>query len=547
MAKTREIVFGTDAQKKISEGLSLTARAVKSTLGPKGKNVLIQTPTGYQFTKDGITVAKNIFFEDKFANMGAMLAKEAGHRSVTAAGDGTTSTIVLLDAIVREGQKQVAMNRDPMSIRRGLEAAGKKAVEWVRAHSTPVNGPDDLRRVATISANGDAKIGHIIADVLDKVGHAATVTLEEGHSPETVVEQTRGFEFDRGMLHPYFARDTARQRTTYSEDCLKLIDDPTAAYVWLVNGRMNAMTENIGAILNAIHQTGVPLIIVAEAIEGEVLKVILHNRMNNVLNLVPIKAPGFGADRREMLEDLAALTGATLRSPDRGQDLYKDFSLEELGRVRHAEIYLEKTVMIPSDKFAELVERRVDQIDAALENATESDVRHRLTRRKSILTGGVANIKVGGNSDAEIRERRDLFEDALLAARAAVETGIVPGAGTTLVRASDSLADFKTGHDDQDVGVQILRLALLVPFQEIIKNGGGSSEVILNAVRTNKNLDYGYDSADEVYCNLLEKGIVDPTKVVVSEIEHACSMAGLILSTDVVIGIEPDLPLQAKN
>lgn len=544
MTKSREIIFGMDAQKRICEGLELTARAVKATLGPKGKNVLIQTATGYQFTKDGITVAKNVFFDDKFANLGAMLAKEAGHRSVVAAGDGTTSTITLLDAIVREGQKQIAMKRDPMSIRRGLEAASKKAVEWVKGRSTPVSGSDDLRRVATISANGDEKIGAIIADVLEKVGHAATVTLEEGTTAETKVEQTRGFEFDRGMVHNVFSRDNARLRTVYSEDVMKIPEDPTSAYVWLVNGRMNSMSEEALAILNAVHKTGVPLIIIAEAIEGEILKILADSRMRGVLNCVPIKAPGFGADRREMLEDLAALTGATLRQPDRGQDLYKDFSLSELGRVRHAEIYPEKTVIIPSDKFAELVERRVDQIDAALEEATDSDVRHRLTRRKSILTGGVANIKVGGKSDAEIRERRDLFEDALLAARAAVETGIVPGAGTTLVRASDALADFKIGHEDQDVGVQILRNAMLAPFQEIIKNGGGSSEVILNAVRENKDLSFGYDSSSDQYCNLLERGIVDPTKVVVSEIEHACSMAGLVLSTDVVIGIEPETPPQ---
>jgi chaperonin GroEL len=561
--KSREIVFGKDAQDRIVSGLKKTADAVKSTLGPKGRNVLIQTPAGYQFTKDGITVAKNIEFSDNLENMGAQIAREAGNRSVKAAGDGTTTTITLLNAIVQEGKRHVGLGTDPMSIRRGLDAASRQVVRWLEEQAVPVKGSDDLLRVATISANGDAAIGKIIASTLEQVGADGTVTLEEGKSTETKVNLTRGFQFDRGMITEHFMKDQEKQRTVFADpiydSVLGAVDprflpvaegetaDPRSAYVWLFNGRLNSLVnedikQSIMGILERIHETNVPLVIVAEAVEGDCLKLLAQNAMAGNLKVVVVKAPGFGQDRRDLLDDMAAATGGTVRHPEAGEDLFRDFNLQDLGTVRFVQVGIESTILIPPDDQAEAIEDRVADIDSKLKVTTDDEYRHILTRRKSMLTGGVASIVVGGRSDAEVRELRDLYEDALLAARAAALSGLVPGAGTALVRAAQSLEGFTTGNEAQDVGVYILRKAMLVPFQEIIKNGGGkiSAEVVLHSVQDNKNPHYGYDSNLEEFCDLVERGIIDPARVVTSEVEHATSMAGLILSTDVVIGFDPD-------
>lgn len=474
----------------------------------------------------------------------------------------TTSTITLLNGMVQGGKRQIGLGTDPMSLRRGLDAAAAEAVRFVKKMSTPVTSSEDLRRVATISANGDTEIGQIIASTLDKVGADATVTLEEGHGESTKVEMTKGFEFDRGMVTEHFMRDFEKQRVVYSEaiydanhgnDDPRFLPpvegeegDPRAAYVWLVNGRLGSLQNNldiVSNILGAIHQTNVPLIIIAEAIEGDCLKLLASNAVRGQLNVVPVRAPGFGADRKDLLDDLAAFTGAKLRRPDMGETLFDKFELSELGTVRYAQVGIEKTVLIPCDSQSAAIEARVAEIEAKIAVTTDDDFKHKLVRRKSMISGGVASIIVGGRSDAEIREKRDLYEDALLAARAAAQAGVVAGAGTMLVRASQHLANFKTGNEHQDVGVHVLRNALLVPFQEIIKNGGGSSEVVLDKILNSDSLSFGYDSSKNEYCDMLERGIIDPTKVVVSEIEHASSMAGLLLSTDAVIGFseEPDL------
>lgn len=481
----------------------------------------------------------------------------------------TSSTITLLNAIVQEGKRQVGLGIDPMSIRRGLDAASREVVAWVKTQAMPVTvSSDDLLRVATISANGDAAIGKIIANTLDKVGADGTVTLEEGRGPETKVTMTKGFQFDRGMITEHFMTDGDKQRTVFGEAVYdaqlaqydarfappELDDngdpvpgDPRAAYVWLINGRLNSLVNEeikngfLGA-LNQIHSTNVPLVLIAEAIEGDALKLLAQNAMAGQLKVVAVKAPGFGQDRKDLMDDMAAATGATVRRTEAGQDLFKDFDISELGTVRLAQVGIESTILIPPDAQAEAIEDRVEAIDAKLAVTTDEDYKHILSRRKSILTGGVASIVVGGRSDAEVRELRDLYEDALLAARAAALSGVVAGAGTMLVRAAQRLETFKTGNEAQDVGVLILRRALLVPFQEIIKNGGGSlsSEVILNRVQENADLRYGFDSNLEQFCDLIERGIIDPSKVITSEVEHAVSMAGLLLSTDAVIGFDPD-------
>ena len=471
----------------------------------------------------------------------------------------TTSTITLLNAIVQEGKRQISLGTDPMSLRRGIDAACSRIVKWVETQAVPVKGIEDLLRVATISANGDAEIGRIIADTLDKVGADATVTLEEGKGSSTKVTLTKGFEFDRGMVTEHFLRDFEKQRTVYGDGIEDGVlsqldsrfgnqDDPRSAYIWLINGRLGSLAqaevrESFTAILNMVHQTNVPLLIVAEAIEGDALKLLAQNAMRGILNVVAVRSPGFGQDRRDLMEDLATATGAKVRRTDAGDSLFEGFSLAELGTARFVQIGLDKTIIIPPDSQAESIERRVEEIDAKLAVTTEEDFRHTLTRRRSMLTGGVANIIVGGRSDAEVREKRDLYEDALLAARAAASSGIVPGAGTMLIRAADSLRDFDTGNEEQNVGVHILRKALLVPFQEIIKNGGGSAEVVLHNVRESTDEHAGYDSNRNEYCNLLERGIIDPARVITSEVEHACSMAGLLLSTDVVIGFAEETDL----
>lgn len=473
----------------------------------------------------------------------------------------TTSTITLLNAIVQEGKRQVGLGTDPMSIRRGLDAASKKIVEWVKSKAVPVLNKDDLFRIATISANGDKEIAKNIADTLEKVGADGVVTLEEGKVSETKVNISKGFQFDRGMITEHFMLNPERQRTVFSEPIAEAelgkydarflpqedASDGIAAYVWLINGRLNSLVnetfrQDFMDALNQIHSTNVPVIIIAEAIEGDALKLLATNAIQGNIKAVAVKAPGFGQDRRDILEDLARATGAKLRRTDVGEEMIKSFDITELGTVRFAEIGIEQTTLIPNDFQAEAIELRVAEIDAKLAVTTEEDYRHTLNRRKSMLSGGVASIVIGGRSDAEVRELRDLYEDALLAARAAAGSGIVPGGGTMLVKAAAELKDFSTGREAQDVGVHILRKALLVPFQEIIRNGGGelSSEVVLNKVQENADLSFGYDSNLEEYCDLLERGIIDPAKVVISEIEHAASMAGLLLSTDVVIGFEQD-------
>lgn len=554
--KNKEILFGDEAQKRVFAGLKKTANAVKSTLGPKGKNVLIQTNGSYQFTKDGISVAKSVELSDNFENLGAQIAKEAGNRSVKEAGDGTTSTITLLDAIVSGGARHTSLGVDAMGIRRGIEHASKKVVEFVKKEAVPVNGIDDLRRVATISANGDEEIGNIIADTLHQAGADATVTLEEGRGvKKTRVELTKGFEFDRGMLSELFMNDVPKQRTVFNEPVvdgvLAQIDprfgdasDGRSAYVWVVNGRLGSMADEsymkgFMGVINLAHSTNVPLVIIAETVESDSLQTLLSAAHNQKYPVIAIKAPGFGADRRDLMFDMAAFTGATVRRPESDEGLFDNFSLAEFGTVKSITVGIEKTVMIAPDAQAEAIEVRVEEIDAKLAVTTEGDYAHTLTRRKSMLTGGVANIIIGGHSEAEIRERRDLFEDALLAARAAAQGGIVPGAGTVLVRAAKMLEKVKTGNHAQDVGIHILKEALLVPFQEIINNGAAvSAEVALEKIQGHRNPHYGYDSNKEEYCDLIKRGIVDPARVIISEVEHASSMAGLLLSTNVVIGFE---------
>jgi chaperonin GroEL len=536
MIKNRDIVFGSEAQNKVARGLALVAKAVKATLGPKGRNVLIQKPEGgFMVTKDGLAVTRSIFLADKFENMGVEVAKEVAKRAAGQQGDGSTSSQVLCNAVVQEGQVYIALKQDPMSLRRGIDAASKKALEFVRGLSIPVAGLEDLRRVATISMNGDTQHAHIVADTIHSVGHQATVTLETHSGLETTVYQTKGFEFSRGMVAPYFSTDMGRQRTLYTEG---VFPNGGAAYIWLVNGRLNSVTQPLMDILNAVHATGKPLIIVAEAIEGEALMLMVKNKLAGILNVTPVKAPGFGSARSAMLGDLAAFSGATLRRTEEGADLFSDFSLDELGVIKYAEITQTNTVLIPTDDRAPYIEDRVSEIDAALSVESDDDERHLLTRRRSILTGGVATIKVGGESEAVVMEKRDLMEDAIRAVQAACAGGVLPGGGTTLLRASEMLKDFSTGNEAQDVGVEIFRKALAVPFKAIIENGGGSADMIQYNVLATPDYKYGYDAAKEEYCDMVAAGILDPTNVVLNEIEHSAAMAGLLLSTDVVIGLD---------
>lgn len=529
--ESRNILFGDEAQNAVITGIVKAARAVKSTLGPRGKNVIIQNKYGgYSFTKDGITVCKNVFLRDPMENLGAQIAKEAGNLSLARAGDGTSSTITVLEAIVVEGKKMISNSYDQMSIRRGIDAATIKVVEFVNEQSRPVRSQEELAKVATISANGDAAIGKLIATTLDKVGHDATVTLEEGKSGEDRVILTQGFEFDRGYLAQVFCNDPKRNRVVFED-----------AHVWLVNGKMTGTNVLQAAlpILEHCSNNGFKLIIIAESVENEVLNTLALNCMKGALNVVAVRAPGYGDTRTEMLEDLAAATGATLRYPNQGQDLYKDFDPSEFGMAKRVEVYRDKTVIVSTSASGEAIEKRVEQLTREMTDTTDTDELERLRKRKSILAGGIANIVVGGSSEAQIKERRDLFEDALLASKCAAESGIVAGSGTMLVRAAQMLEKFSTGNHEQDVGVSILRKALSAPFKEIVKNGGKTPEVILEKILASENMNFGYDAYTDQMVDLMDAGIIDPVKVVISQVEHAASMAGLVLSSECVIALDP--------
>lgn len=549
----KQILFGKDAQEKMLAGLAKTAAAVKSTLGPRGKNVLIENHDGsYHFTKDGITVAKAVEFEDPIENLGAQIAKDCANSTAKDAGDGSTTSIVLLDAIVKSGAKQIALGTDPASLRRGLDAAQTIALSYIKEQSTAIRDKEDVARVATISANNNKMVGDLIAEIITKIGPDATVTLQDAVASTTSFAITNGWQMPKGTFSNHFIADKQANKTQYFADVrsnsfakedsrfsLKT-KEPIAAYVWIIPGRLNALTQCLDEftdILQKIHTAGVPLVLFADSLEGDSFRFLADNAVNNNLKITVVQNPGFAADRKDLLEDLAAFTGAKLRNVEFGEDYFTDFDLSELGVVSSAVITPTSTLLTPLQKQVPAITTRAKQIKTLLDQEKEETEKFKLRRRMSMLAGGTAIINIGGRSLPEVKEQHDLFEDALLAARAATKEGISVGAGTTLLRTAQALEKHDFSHLTQDemAGVIALTHALKIPIQAIVENGGGSQQVVLDSVLKSDDLHFGYDSKMQKFTNLLDAGIIDPTAVLRCVITNATGTAGLLLSTDAII------------
>lgn len=525
--------FGQEARDKMVSGVQQLARAVKSTLGPRGRNVIIQRMhTEPHVTKDGVTVAQEIVLPDPFENMGAQVLKQAASQTADIAGDGTTTATVLAEAILVEGMKRVVANQDPMSLKRGIDKATLALVEQVREQSREVANTKEIKQVATISANGDTEIGDIIAEAMDQVGKDGVVTLEEGKGKrESSLRVTSGFEFDRGYLHPAFCNDVERQRV--------VLENPA---VWIINGQISTGThmQDMMPVLEYCNKNGVPLLVVAENVEGEVLATLVVNKLRGTLNVVAVKAPGFGSTRQDLLGDLASLTGASLRDPAAGDDLLNEISGDELGQAKQVVVTKETTVVVGDEGREQAIETRVAQIRALLEDQSLSAWdRERVEKRLAKLVGGVAVIEVGAATEVEMKEKKDRFEDALAATKAAVQEGIIPGGGVALVRAADSMKDFSTGNPEEDEGVKLVLRAATAPLQLIVENAGNTGEVILSRVRESDSPTVGYNAASQKIEDMFEAGIVDPTKVTRIALENAASVAGTMLTTECAIGMEP--------
>lgn len=531
---TKKLEFSQSAREKVSKGVESLAKAVKATLGPRGRNVVLERQHGSpHITKDGVTVAKNIFLKDVFENIGAQMVKEVALKTAEVAGDGTTTATVLAEAILQDGIRLIATGHDPMSLKRGIDKAMVEVVSHLKEKSKPVSSTDEIKQVATISANGDTEIGDMIAEAMQAVGKDGVITLEEGKGLESELKVTSGFEFDRGYASPYFCNDLEKARVVYED-----------AVVWLINGKVTGtnMLEDMLPVFQYCSNEGVPLVLIAETVEGEILKTLILNYVKGALQCVAIKAPGFGDRRSEMLGDLAALTGATLRDPDAGEfsSLVKNIQPEELGRCKRIEVTKESTVIVATDGVEEAVEARANHIKAQLSQEASNWDRERTQQRLGKLTGGIGVILVGGATELEIKEKKDRLEDALSATKAAVEEGILPGGGTALAKAELVLKDFSTGNAEEDVGVKIVRNAIKKPLMQIVENSGEDGRLIVRDVQSHESYAIGFNAASLDFVDMLDQGIVDPTKVTRVALQNACSIAGLMLTTEAVVAFEKE-------
>ncbi len=525
----KDVKFGSDARDRMLRGVDTLANAVKVTLGPKGRNVVIERSFGApRTTKDGVSVAKEIELEDKFENLGAQMLREVASKTNDKAGDGTTTATVLAQAIVREGLKRVAAGMNPMDLKRGIDAAASEISGDLLNKAKKISKSSEIAQVGTISANGEASIGKMIAEAMGKVGNEGVITVEEGKTAETELEVVEGMQFDRGYLSPYFITDAEKMRAE--------MDDP---YILLNEGKLTSLQPML-PILEAVVQTGKPLMIIAEDIEGEALATLVVNKLRGGLKIAAVKAPGFGDRRKAMLQDIAILTNGTVISEDLGIKL-ENVSLKDLGRAKHVHITKDDTVIVDGSGKKKDISARVEQIRAQAE-ATSSDYdREKLQERLAKLAGGVAVIKVGGSTEIEVKERKDRVDDALNATRAAVEEGIVPGGGTALLRASRFI-DYKGKNDDEKAGVDIVRAALQYPVRQIADNAGVEGAVVVGNIISENKANYGYDAQNEKYVDMVKAGIIDPVKVVRTALMDAASVAGLILTTEagIVDAPKPD-------
>ena len=524
----KEIVFGEEARKSLQAGIDKLANTVKITMGPKGRNVVLDKKFGSPLiTNDGVTIAKEIELEDPFENMGAQVVKEVATKTNDAAGDGTTTATLLAQALVREGMKNIAAGANPMVVKKGIEKAVAAAVESIRADSKKVSGSADIERVATISA-GDAAIGKLIAEAMEKVTHDGVITIEESKTAETYSEVVEGMQFDRGYITPYMVTDTEKMEA--------VIDD---AYILITDKKISAIQE-ILPLLEEIVQAGKKLVIIAEDVDGDALSTLLVNRLRGTFTCVAVKAPGFGDRRKEMLQDIAILTGGVVISSDLGYEL-KDTTMSMLGRARQVKVQKENTIIVGGMGDRAEIDSRVAQIRAEIENTTSDFDRAKLQERLAKLAGGVAVIKVGAATEVEMKEKKLRIEDALSATKAAVEEGIVAGGGTVLVNAIPAVTALLAGTEgDEKTGINIVLKALEEPVRQIAANAGLEGSVIVDKIMTSGKKGYGFDAYNEVYCDMVSAGIVDPTKVTRSALQNAASVAAMVLTTESLVADKPE-------
>jgi chaperonin GroEL len=520
------VKFSDDARNRILRGISLLADAVTVTLGPKGRNVVIEKSWGAPtVTKDGVTVAKEIQLEDKFENMGAQMVKEVASKTSDVAGDGTTTATVLARGIYTEGARMVAAGHDPMSLKRGIEKAVVKLVQALKDQSKPTKGRDEIAQVGTVSANGDRAIGDIIAEAMDKVGKEGVITVEEAKSLETTLDVVEGMQFDRGYLSPYFVTDPERMEV--------VLEDP---YILIHEKKISAMKDLL-PVLEQIAKTGKPLLLIAEDVEGEALATLVVNKIRGTLHAAAVKAPGFGDRRKAMLEDIAILAGGRMIAEELGLKL-ENVTLKDLGRAKRVVIDKDNTTIIDGAGKKADIEGRIKQIRAQIEETTSDYDREKLQERLAKLVGGVAVIKVGAATEIEMKEKKARVEDAMHATRAAVEEGIVPGGGVALVRAVDALDGLKVP-DEEQTGVQIVRRAAQEPAKRIAMNAGVDGAVVLDKIKSGKGA-FGFNAATEQFEDLIKAGIIDPTKVVRTALQNAASVAGLLLTTEAMVAEKPE-------
>jgi chaperonin GroEL len=525
MAKT--ILFGSEAREKLKKGVDTMANAVKLTLGPKGRNVILDKKFGApSVTKDGISVAKEIELKDKVENMGAQLVKEVASKTADSAGDGTTTATLLAQSIFTNGIKNVAAGANPMDLKRGIDKAILAVVEKLRSTSKPISSSKEIEQVATISANNDSMIGKMIADAMEKVGKDGVITVEEAKGTATEVKVVEGMEFDRGYLSPYFVTNTEKMETE--------LDNP---YILIYDKKVSSMKELL-PLLESVSQTGKPLLIIAEDVDGEALATLVVNKIRGALKVAAVKAPGFGDRRKAMLEDIAVLTGGTVISEERGYKL-ENATLDYLGTAEKINLDKENTLIVNGSGKKEDIQARVNQLKAQIESATSDYDKEKLQERLAKLSGGVAILYIGAATEVEMKEKKDRVDDALHATRAAVQEGIVPGGGVALIRTISALEGVQVDNEDQATGVAIVEASLEAPLRTIVANAGGEGSIVLQRVKEGKE-DFGYNARTDKYENLYQAGVIDPTKVTRLALENAASIASLLLTTECVVAEDPE-------
>src|SRR6201991_3377610 len=523
----KEVRFSVDARDKLLHGVDILANAVKVTLGPKGRNVVLDKSFGApRITKDGVTVAKEIELEDKFENMGAQMVREVASKTSDIAGDGTTTATVLAAAIVREGAKAVAAGMNPMDLKRGVDLAVEAIVDDLKKNSKKITSNEEIAQVGTISANGDQEIGRFLAEAMKKVGNEGVITVEEAKSLETELEVVEGMQFDRGYISPYFITNADKMRVE--------MEDP---YLLIYDKKLSGLQELL-PLLEAVVQTSKPLVIIAEDVEGEALATLVVNKLRGGLKVAAVKAPGFGDRRKAMLEDIAILTGGQAISEDLGIKLDK-VTVNMLGRAKKVVIDKENTTIVNGAGKKADIEGRIAQIKAQIEETTSDYDEEKLQERLAKLAGGVAVIRVGGATEVEVKERKDRVDDALNATKAAVEEGIIPGGGTALLYAAKALKDLTGDNEDQTQGIAIVRRAIQYPLRQIVSNSGQEASIIVGKLHEQKSSTFGYDAQTGEYRDFIDAGIVDPTKVVRVALQNAASVAGLLITTEAMITDRP--------